>query len=175
VTTAADALSTSELAHHEVLRIERDFGKPDFQIVVDAWEQTSRDSLADVRLWWVRPSRDDERHPFSLRLMRYLQLSFEPKSDDRWHVGMVGDRKHFEFSVELESDGRAVAYGDVITEDGRTIRHCRTTHGHLVARRFLGVPVGIKQLEVNCVDQAGQRHAGVMQYEKTARGRLYKE
>lgn len=172
VATPADALSTPQLHHHEVLRIDRDFGDSDFEIVVDAWERAGRSTLADVRFWWLRPSQDDARAPFSSKIRRYLHLAFERSEPDLWSVSFSGDRKQFAFEVELDENGTAAAYADVETAQGR-IDHCRATHGHLVARRFIGIPVGIKRLEVRCTDDRGHTHFGELPYRKTRRGRLY--
>ena len=174
-TTPAAALSTPTLAHTETLRIVRDFGKPDYQIAVDAWRTKNETmSIADVRLWWVRTSGRDERQPFSPRIMKYLELDFEAEGRDRWDVTMVGDKKQFEFTVELDENGRLAAYVDVLTARGTLAQHCRATRGRLIARRFIGIPVGIERLEVDCVDPEGQRRKGELPYRETDRGRSYR-
>lgn len=174
-TTPAAALSTPTLAHTEALRIVRDFGKPDYQIAVDAWRTKSEStSIADVRLWWVRTSGADERRPFGARIMKYLELDFEVDGPDRWEVTMVGDKKLFEFTIELGEEGRLAAYADVMTERGTLARHCRATRGRLIARRFIGIPIGIERLEIDCIDQKGEARHGELPYRETNRGRSYR-
>lgn len=159
--TACDALSSGGLAHHEALRIERDFGKPDFELVVDAWtSDASPDALADVRLWWVKTSAADRRSPLSSRSKKYVDIETTEHAKDAWSLKLRGDRKEFRFAIELDGAGRAHAFTDIIGDDGRQIRHCRATGGTLQARRLLGIPVGIDALVVDCIDDRGRAQRG---------------
>jgi hypothetical protein len=174
--TATDAsdLSGRGLEHHEVLRISRDFGKPTFEIVVDSWVPKSRPGrISDVRMWWVQNDAHDRRSPFGKKIQRYVDFEYTPRTDDSWRVTLRADRKEFSFAVELTDAGAAEAYADVVVEGGATVRHCRAVDGRLVARRFLGLPIGIKRLEVTCLDDAGATHEGHVPYRKLARGPVY--
>ena len=173
-TTAVTDLSTRALQHDEVLRIRRDFGKPSFEIVVDSWRRSARPSeISDVRLWWVQPDKGDVRSPFGHKIHKYVDLQYVPADDDRWTVVLTADRKEFAFDVEVDEAGDAHAYADVETDDG-TVGHCEATSGRLVARRLLGIPLGIKRLEVTCVDDDGRTHEGALPYRKVKRGPVYK-
>lgn len=172
--TAVDELSTHALQHDEVLRIRRDFGKPTFEIVVDSWHHsTAPTQISDVRLWWVQPEKDDVRSPFGKRVHKYVDLQYIPATEDAWTVTLTADRKKFSFDVELDESGDARAFADVETKAG-TVRHCEATRGRLVARRLLGIPLGIKRLEVQCVDDRGKVHDGKLSYRKVKRGPVYK-
>lgn len=173
-TTEASDLSSHGLRHHEVLRISRDFGKPTFEIVVDSWVPASRPGrISDVRMWWVQNDKHDRRSPFGKKVHRYVDLEYTPVRDDAWSVKLRADRKEFSFVVELDDAGAAEAYADVVVEGGGVVRHCRAVDGRLVARRLLGLPIGIKRLEVTCVDQAGATHEGHIRFRKLARGAVY--
>ncbi len=173
-TTAVTELSTRALQHDEVLRIRRDFGKPSFEIVVDSWHRAARPSeIADVRLWWVQPDKGDERSPFGTKIHKYVDLQYVPAGGDRWTVVLTADRKQFSFDVEVDDSGDAHAYTTVETKAG-TVEHCEATAGRLVARRMLGIPLGIKDLEVECVDDEGRTHEGALPYRKVKRGPVYK-
>jgi hypothetical protein len=174
--TPAAALQAPGLAHHEVLRIGRDFGDRNFEVVVDSWTSTAHpDALDEVRFWWVDGSNDDERSPFGKKLRKYIGMDLIPVSADDWTVKLRGDRKEFLFRVVLEPEGTVAAYGDVLTAEGRTVPHCRATHGRFVARRLLGIPIGIKRLDVRCVDAEGRTHDGELPFRKLPRGALWDE
>jgi hypothetical protein len=159
--TACDALSPEGLEHHETLRIDRDFGKPEFDLVVDAWTKTaSPGELADVRLWWVKTTAADQRSPMSTRSQKYVDIETTENGPDAWTMQLRGDHKEFRFDVEVDDNGRAQVFTDVVTAEGRTIRHCRATAGKLRARRLLGIPIGIDSLAVECVDDRGRAQRG---------------
>lgn len=159
--TAARDLAPSGLVHQEALRIDRDFGKPEFDLVVDTWtDETSGDVLADVRLWWVKTTAQDRRSPLSERAKKYVEIETTQAAPDAWKVKLRGDRKEFAFDVELDDRGRAQVYTDVLTDAGGRVGHCRTTGGKLLARRLLGIPIGVDKLEVHCVDARGAKHHG---------------
>ena len=154
--TAVRDLAPSGLLHQEALRIDRDFGKPEFDLVVDTWTpEAAVDVLADVRLWWVKTTAQDRRSPLSERAQKYVDIETKRAADDAWRIEVRGDKKEFVFEVELDEDGRALVFTDVMTKDGRRVGHCRTTGGKLLARRLLGIPIGIEKLEVHCVDKRG--------------------
>ena len=174
--TEASELAPDGLHHHEVLRIDRDFGKAEYEIVVDGWSfQSQPDAITDVRIWWVNTERADRRSPFDRKLRRYIDLEYVRNQPHEWTVRLRGDRKEFAFDVELEQGGQAAAYATVVTEAGTRIDRCRASSGHLVARRFLGLPVGIEALRVQCIDDEGQTHAGEIPYKKLRRGKLYSD
>jgi hypothetical protein len=173
VTTETADLSPSGVEHGEVLRIDRDFGKPSFDIVVDAWRaSTAPDNIVDVRMWWVETTQGDQRSPFGEKVHRYIELEYEPHGQDKWHVTLRGDRKEFGFEVAIDDAGQAIAITDVKTEDG-LVSKCRATSGRLVARRLMGIPLGIKRLEITCVDAEGLEHRGELPYRKLRRGPTY--
>jgi hypothetical protein len=174
VTTEVTDLAPRGLQHDEVLRIRRDFGKPSFEIVVDSWLPAQRpERIADVRLWWVQNDADDRRSPFGKKVHKYVELEYVPHNDDSWSVTLRADRKEFRFDVELTAEGDVQAYADIVVDGGITVQHCRATEGRLVARRLLGLPIGIKQLELTCVDAQGERHQGAVSYRKLKRGPVY--
>lgn len=159
--TACDSLSTGGLAHREVLRIDRDFGKPEFDLVIDTWTAAhSPDALFDVRLWWVKTTAEDRRSPLSTRARKWVDIDTTEHDDDHWSVRVRGDKKEFRFDIELADDGRSHAYVDVVTDAGKRVKHCRVANGELRARKLLGIPVGIDGLFVACVDGAGREHRG---------------
>jgi hypothetical protein len=158
--TAAEALSVQGLRHHEALRIDRDFGKPEFDLVVDAWSETAHGDLADVRLWWVKTTANDRRSPLSTRAEKYVDIDVRRAGADAMRVAVRGGNREFEFAVELDAERHASVFIDVVTKDGNTVEHCRTTSGKLVAKRVLGIPVGLGALQVTCIDDAGRKVRG---------------
>jgi hypothetical protein len=159
--TSCDALSPEGLEHHETLRIDRDFGKPEFDLVVDAWTKTaSPGELADVRLWWLKTTAADQRSPMSTRSQKYVDIETIENEPDAWTLQLRGDHKEFRFDVEVDAGGRAQVFTDIVTAQGKTIRHCRATAGKLRARRLLGIPIGIDSLAVECVDDRGRAQRG---------------
>ena len=171
--TAADDLSPPGWSHHEVLRLGRDFGDADFKVAIDSWVSTrAPDEIAELRFWWVNADLDDERSPFGSKLRRHIGLEFVENGPDDWTVKLQGNRKEFVFDVELDPAGNVAAFADIVTQTG-VIQHCRAERGTFVARRFLGIPVGLKRLAITCVDTDGQRHEGVLHYRKLKRGSMY--
>jgi hypothetical protein len=172
-TTPAAALSTRALEHDEVLRIRRDFGKPSYEIVVDTWHKAAApDELADVRMWWVQPDRADVRSPFGSKVHKYVDLQYAPEGPGAWSVTLRADRKEFSFDVEVDDAGDARAFADVVAADGSTVR-CEATEGRLIARRLLGIPLGIKRLEVTCKDAIDGSHRASLPHRKLKRGPVY--
>ncbi len=158
--TPVTDLTTQQLRHHELLRIERDFGKPHFVIALDAWVTTTEPSrLADARLWWSRTDKADERSPFGTGTKRHFEIAYDQPAEDRWDVHLVSDDKRFTFHIEVDRDGAPAAYATIKTTQG-TIEHCRATTGVLHARKVLGLPVGIDALDVDCTDADGKPQRG---------------
>ena len=158
--TAVADLNTQQLAHHELLRIERDFGKPQFVIALDAWVTTAAPKqLADTRLWWSRTDKNDERSPFGPGTKRHFEIAYDQPADNRWDVHLVSDDKKFTFHIEVDDAGEPHAYATIQTTQG-TIDHCKASTGVLHARKVLGLPVGIDALDVDCTDDAGKPQRG---------------
>jgi len=158
--TPATALSPRGLRHHEALRIDRDFGKPEFDLVIDAWSETAQGDLADVRLWWVKTTAGDRRSPLSTKAERYVDIDVRRDGPDAMRVSVRGGGREFAFEVELDERGRALVFTDVVTKDGTKVDHCRTTSSRLIAKRVLGIPVGLGALQVSCVDAQGRAIRG---------------
>ena len=157
----ADELAPPGLRHQEALRIDRDFGKPEFDLVVDTWTRTAAPrKLADVRLWWVKTTAADRRSPLSTKAKKYVDIETSLRAPGHWTLEVRGDRKVFAFDVELDALGNAHVFTDVIDDDGHRVDHCRATAGRLKARRLLGIPIGIAALAVECVDGEGKRLRG---------------
>lgn len=165
---AVDQLAPSGLRHQEALRIDRDFGKPEFDLVVDAWSETRGGELADVRLWWAQTTEDDRRSPLSRKSERYVDVVTQREGTDRMRVAVRSQGRELAFDVALDKDGRAHVYTDVVTNDGTAVNHCRAITSRLVARRVLGIPIGLGGLHVTCVDDRGREHAGKARMRRTS-------
>jgi hypothetical protein len=172
--TPVEKLSTKKFRHHEVLRIRRDFGMDHWEIALDGWMSAELDGhLADVRLWWVNTDEADRRKPFSAYLRRYIELDARRSGTGTLAVRLAGDRKEYLFTVEVDGRGAPAVFADVQLADGSTVAHCRCTRGRLVARRVLGIPVGIAALNVECTDAASRSREGSVPYREVAHGREY--
>jgi hypothetical protein len=171
--TSADDLSPPGWSHREVLRLGRDFGDADFKVAIDSWVSTSTpDEIAELRFWWVNADLDDERSPFGSKLRQHIGLEFVENDPDDWTVKLQGNRKEFVFDVELGPSGDVAAYANIVTDTG-VVEHCRVEKGTFVARRLLGIPIGLKQLSIACVSPDGTAHRGVLPYRKLKRGSIY--
>lgn len=158
---SAEALAPAGIRHQEALRIDRDFGKPEFDLVVDTWiPEQDPGAFADVRLWWVKTTAADRRSPLSTRAQKYVDIDTRASGPDRWLLAVTGDHKRFAFEVELGNDGEAAVYTDIVDERGERVEHCRASSGFLHARRFMGLPVGIARLSIACVDDDGHARTG---------------
>lgn len=158
---SAEALAPDGIRHQEALRIDRDFGKPEFDLVVDTWmPERNPSAFADVRLWWVKTTAADRRSPLSTRAQKYVEIDTEAQGPDRWLLAVTGDHKRFAFEVELGDDGEAAVFTDIVDERGERVEHCRARSGFLHARRFMGLPVGIARLSIACVDDQGRTRNG---------------
>lgn len=161
--TAATKLSTDELHHHEVLRIDRDFGMDKWELALDGWlPRDATATIADVRLWWVNVQDGDRRKPFSNHLRRYIQFDYQRSEGGALSVRMAGDGKEYAFVVELGPGGVPVVLAEVTRSDGTLVPRCRCSRGRLIARRFLGLPIGVAALQVTCTDEGGATHDGTV-------------
>lgn len=167
-------LSTKRLRHHEVLRIDRDFGMAKWELALDGWvpraEPRSVDSL---QLWWVNVEDGDRRKPLAPYLRRYLEFAFEPSTAGGLAVRLAGDRKEYAFTVGLDAGGAPVVHATIERDDGTRIERCRCDRARLLARRVLGLPVGIANLRVHCTDDGGGDHDGNVVYRELDKGPLY--
>lgn len=139
----------------EVLRIKRDFGKPYVDLAIDAWTDDAAGRLDATRLWWVNTNEADRRKPLGRVIERMVRLKYKRLSSAAFTVVVAGDGKEFTFTVERASDGKVHAFVPVVTAEGRFIPRCRTEGATLLARRVLGLPVGIDRIAVTCHDGAG--------------------
>ena len=163
--TPAHLLDVSGLRHHEVLRIDPGVLGPsgDYNVVVDAWtSNTNPGSVEGVQVWWLDREANDERSPFGPTVRRRITVAKTQLSPRRWTVAIVTSDDRFTFVIESDSAGRVVAYATIV-EDRTTIERCQATRAELVAKRFLGVPIGLRRLDVTCVDSEGKPHHGAMQ------------
>ena len=172
--TAATKLSTEALRHHELLRIDRDFGMDHWEIALDGWlprETTAK--VQDIRLWWVNTDKADRRKPFSRHLSRVLQFSYVRGKDDSLQVKLAGDGKEYAFSVGLDDAGTPSVFADVKLADTTTVSRCRCDSGRLLARRVIGIPIGIDELTVRCTDADGTQYNAVVPYREVEAGEAY--
>lgn len=154
-TGAAPALTATE-----VVRIKRDFGKPHFDLVIDAWADPQAARLERTQLWWTNTSEADHRKPLGALIERMVKLQYRRVSNTTVAVTVAGDGKEFTFTVELAGDGTVHTYVAVDTDGGKHVPRCRTTQARLLARRVMGLPVGISRIAVSCRDGGGVVHAG---------------
>ena len=172
--TALAKLSTADFRHHEVMRIDRDFGMDHWEIALDGWlPHDSSARIEELRLWWVNTDDGDRRKPFSAHLRRYIEFEWRRGGDGTLAVRMAGDRKEYAFAVELDATGTPAVFAKVTLADGTTVERCRCRSGRLIARRVLGIPIGISALTVRCTDGAAQAREGTVPYRELEHGRLY--
>lgn len=172
VETDVAGLAPDGLVHQEVLRIEPDLGKDHHDIVVDSWTLAEQpDALSEVRMWWLHSKDNDERSPFGKGVRRFVDLDYVRKGPRRFGVVLRGERKEWGFDVVLQDDGKAVALADITTNEGVLVTQCEATEGRLLVRRVMGLPTGLKGLEVTCRDAAGHEHVGTLTELKTKRRR----
>ena len=142
----------------EVVRITRDFGKPHFSLAIDAWPDAPAAALAEARLRWVNTAEDDRRKPLGAFTERLVKLRYRRDSAAALTVTVTGDAKEFAFSIELAPDGAVHAFVAADTAEGRHLPRCRAAAAHLIARRVLGLAVGLDRIDVTCVDDRGHGH-----------------
>jgi hypothetical protein len=157
---AASELAPDGYAHHAVLRIDQDFHpNDDYEIAIDAWVADDKpDSLTAVRMWWLDTSDADARSPFGRGVRRHIDIDYD-QTDEGWDIRIKqGRRKAYVFAVEL-TDGKAVASATV-KADGQVIEDCKVKRSRLVAKKVLGIPTGLKRINVTCTDAEGTQHKG---------------
>lgn len=170
-TDVAD-LAPEGLLHQEVLRIDPDFGKDHHDIVVDSWTLAEKpDALSEVRMWWLHSKDNDERSPFGKGVRRFVELDYVRKGPRRFGVVLRGERKEWGFDVVLQDDGKAVALVDITTDDDVLVTQCEASTAKLLVRRVMGLPAGLRGLEVTCRDAEGTEHVGTLSELKTKRRR----
>jgi len=171
VKTDVTGLSPEGLVHQEVLRIDPDFGGDHHDIVVDSWRLADQpDALSEVRMWWLHSEENDERSPFGKGVRRYIELDYVRKGPRRFGVVLRGERKEWGFDVVLQ-EGKTIALADITNEQGVAVSQCQASSAKLLVRRVMGLPAGIKGLEVSCRDAAGNEHVGTLTELKTKRRR----
>lgn len=148
----------------EVVRVKRDFGKPHFELAIDAWLDADATRLDEARLWWVNTAEQDRRKPLGALVERMVKLRYRRTSSRALTVTVTGDGKEFAFVVELSKSGELHAFVAVDTDDGRHIARCRTTSARLIAHRVLGLPVGLARVAVTCNDSDGNLHKGTVRH-----------
>ena len=170
-TDVAD-LAPDGLLHQEVLRIDPDFGKGHHDIVVDSWMLADApEQLSEVRMWWLHSKENNERSPFGKGVRRFVDLEYERNGANNFSVVLRGDRRAWSFDVVLREGGEAVAMANITTKAGKVVRHCEAESAKLLVRRVMGIPAGLKGLEVVCHDTKGNRHVGTLSEHKTKRRR----
>ncbi|MCA9635139.1 MAG: hypothetical protein KC420_03785 [Myxococcales bacterium] len=164
VDPASQASETSAPPSIEVLRITRDFGKPYYDLALDAFAAPGVARIDDVRLHWVNTSAGDRRKPLGPIAERLVKVRLERASERAIKVTITGDHKEFTFALELREDGGFEAYVAAITEDGQAIPRCRATKVRLIARRVLGIAAGLERIAVECADISGRSQAATIEY-----------
>lgn len=158
--TPVKRLASPGTSHHRVLVIEQDFHPNEgYEIAIDGWVACTK-QLADVRMWWMDTSRGGERSPFGKGVRRFIDIDYRRASTDRWTIELRNGRKDFTFDIELDENGTPRAYGTVELSSGHLLTHCQIENGRLVARKILGIPAGLKSLDVVCLDGERKRHRG---------------
>lgn len=161
--TVEASAPVAEAPATEVVRIKRDFGKPHFDLAIDAWPGgTSR--IDRVQLLWVNTDEADRRKPLGRLIERMVSLKYKRVSGKSIKVVVAGDDKEFTFTVELGQSGEMHTYVAVDTEAGQHVPRCRTETAKLLARRVLGIPVGISKVSVSCRDADGAAHVGQVRH-----------
>ena len=156
--------------HQQVLRIDQDFHpNDDYEIALDAWiSEKQPDAIAAVRMWWLDTGTKNERSPFGKGVRRHIDIKYDQVADDAWSVRIKQGRKEYRFDVHLGSRGKIQAFADVATTSG-TVERCRVKKSRLVARKVLGLPAGLKRLDVTCRDQEGKNRKGHVVHRKVSR------
>ncbi|MEM6994813.1 MAG: hypothetical protein AAF721_30140 [Myxococcota bacterium] len=172
--TAEAKLATDSMAHRELLRIDRDFGMAHWEIALDGWlPRDAAPKIEDIRLWWVNTDKANRRKPFSRHLSRVLEFSYAREGDASLRVRLAGDGKEYRFEVALDVTGVPAVFADVELADARVVARCRCESGRLLARRVIGIPIGIGSLSVRCRDAEGTVHDAVVPYRVIEAGEAY--
>lgn len=161
VTMPAAELGVDGFKHVEVLRIRRDWGKREFEIVMDAWVPDDDPTRVEtVRLWWFKTNKNGERGPFSAKTKRHFDIVYSRPDDARWKVEMVADDQRYTFMVEADEEEGATAFGTVVLPGGKRVDGCRVRGGEIHASKVFGLPTGIKDFQVKCTGRDGAEHEG---------------
>ncbi len=157
----AAQLAPKGYEHQQVLQIHQDFHpNDDYEIALDAWVAESQpNAIAGVRMWWLDTATSNERSPFGKGVRKHIGIAYDEQDDGDWQVKITQGRKEYMFEVEMNERGKIQAYADVVS-GGATVEHCRVDDSRLVARKVLGIPAGLKGLDVSCVDDNGKKHKG---------------
>lgn len=161
-TTAADALAPEGSQHVELLRLRRNFGKQNFEIVLDAWTPIDQPTTIDeVRFWWFKTHKEGERGPFSRKTSRHFDIAYERRDAGHWQVQIIASKgKRFTFHVRADPEAGIAAYSSVVLPSGERVEDCRIKAGELRATKLLGMTTGIEALRVTCVDGSGTERKG---------------
>ena len=148
----------------EVVRITRDFGKPHFDLALDAFSSAGEVALRDVRLQWVNTSARDRRKPLGPITDRMVKVNLRRDNDRSATVTITGDSKEFAFALELRDDSVIDVYVAALADGGQAIPRCHVTRAHLIARRILGVAAGLDHIAVECADIDGHLRPARIQH-----------
>ncbi len=151
------AVTGSDAAiRHELLRIEQQFHPNDeYRIVVDAWLTSEpTPSLVRVTMGWLDTGSGDARSPFGKGVRRHVDVLYERRDASIWVIALVADDKRRELEVVLGPDGIARIFAEITTDVGVT--RCEPRGGKLLARRLVGLPIGLDRLEVECLVDHGE-------------------
>ncbi|TPV94808.1 MAG: hypothetical protein B7733_13425 [Myxococcales bacterium FL481] len=162
--TPVAALDVAGLRHHEVLHIDPGPLGPsgDYRVAIDAWTSSAAEHVSHVegvRVWWLNRDAADERSPFGPTVAKRMRIEKTRLDAQHWTISIVTDSDRFSFTVSADKSGRVAAYGTVV-ERGVRVPDCLAQSARLVPRRLLGIPIGLRRLDVSCVDAQGQPHHG---------------
>ncbi|MEM6295423.1 MAG: hypothetical protein AAGA54_29385 [Myxococcota bacterium] len=162
-TMPAAALAVDGFTHVEVMRVQRDWGKREFEIVMDAWVSSEDPGRVEmVRLWWFKANKQGERGPFSEKTKRHFDIVYTRPDDARWVVDMVADDKRFTFVVQADEAHGISALATVTVPGGGQVENCRVHGGEVRASTVLGIPNGIEAFEVTCTGVDGVEYRGTL-------------
>lgn len=161
--TPESRLAPAGLNHHEVLRIDPDGLGPgrSYGIVIDGWTAEADPSkLEDVRMWWIDRAKSDERSPFGKTVRKRMKIKYRRSSDRKMRIEIKTGKDAYTFKVVATKSGKVRAYGTIVDKFGRTHENCRAVSSRIVAKRRIGIPVGMEELNVTCFDAEGKRRKG---------------
>ena len=157
-------LETESHVHHQALLVDRDFGEPWRDIVVDAWvPREGEPRLDEVRMWWLETNDDDIRKPFSEKTKKRVEVRYRKRNDRHWVIDWGAGSKEFSFDVKVSKKGRVSVYADVVAVSGETLDNCRILSAKMYAKKIFGKAVGIDRLDVRCVDSSGTKWDAVLE------------
>jgi hypothetical protein len=141
----------ADAVHHELVRIEQPFHpNDDYAIVIDAW--VALGALVDVRMGWVDTGAGDARSRFGKGVRRHVDVEHVQPDSRSWRITLVSGDARRTLAIVLGPDDRPAVWALVDSDTESGAARCRVTAGRLVARRLLGLPVGLERLEVECAD-----------------------